>query len=350
MTKTLSDLERRLAPLLEAGIADVTPGVVLQVHRHGQLVADLRVGRTARLYDFASLTKIVFARQALLQAFDRGLWHEASTVGDFLPDFSHPSIRLAELLTHTSGATWWMPFYESVDRALPWRERRKWLYRQLQAAPCAPAGQAVYSDLGFMLLGFLLEVMHGRDLLAVWQELQADAYPGSTLAMHEDNRPHHPAEHYAPTEQCPWRGKRLQGEVHDDNTWSLGGISTHAGLFGSIEDLARFGLLLRAQVRQEPEARVRPQTAQWFTRRAIPRSAGDWAPGLMMPSLQGASCGRHFSTDALGHTGFTGTSLWYDPARDLLVCILSNRVYGGRENKAFLALRPQIHDWIVEAL
>ena len=93
-----------------------------------------------------------------------------------------------------------------------------------------------------------------------------------------------------------------------------------------------------------------PATARFFTQRAIPREAGDWALGLMMPALQSASCGRHFSERSVGHTGFTGTSLWYDPERDLLVSILSNRVYGGRENKAFLALRPQIHDWIVEGL
>ena len=144
--------------------------------------------------------------------------------------------------------------------------------------------------------------------------------------------------------------KRLQGEVHDDNTWGLGGISSHAGLFGSIDDLAGFGLQLRAQIRGEAGARVGQATAGLFTQRAIPREAGDWALGFMMPALQGASCGRHFSERSIGHTGFTGTSLWYDPDRDLLVSILSNRVFGGRENKAFLTLRPQMHDWIVEHL
>ena len=98
-----------------------------------------------------------------------------------------------------------------------------------------------------LLLGFVLETLHGKDLLAVWKDLQATRYPGSSLAMHEDNRPLHAVDQYAPTELCPWRKKRLQGEVHDDNTWSFGGISTHAGLFGSIDDLSGFGLQLRAQ-------------------------------------------------------------------------------------------------------
>jgi serine-type D-Ala-D-Ala carboxypeptidase len=350
MMTTRASLENKLALQLEAAIGNVTPGVVLRAHSGGKVVCDVQVGDARRYYDFASLTKIVFTQQALMQAYDRGAWTLQSTVGDFLPDFSRPQIRLTELLTHTSGLEWWMPFYESIDMALPWQVRRQWLYRQLQAAPCRPTGTAVYTDLGFMLLGFVLEALHGKDLLAVWQDLRDSTYPGSSLAMHVDNQPVHPVEAYAPTELCPWRKKRLQGEVHDDNTWSFGGISTHAGLFGSIDDLAGYGLALRAQMRGLPGARVRAPTAELFTRRAIPREAGDWALGFMLPAIQGASCGSHFSPLSVGHTGFTGTSLWYDPERDLLVSMLSNRVHGGRENKAFLSLRPQIHDWIVEGL
>jgi len=350
MGKTRTSLEKALASQLEVGIADVTPGVVLRAHAAGALVCDVAVGQTFRYYDLASLTKIVFTQQALMQAFDRGLWTADSTVGDFLPDFTRPALRLTDLLTHTSGIEWWLPFYESVDLSLPWRQRRQWLYRQLQTAPCQPTGKAVYSDLGFMLLGFVLEALHGKDLLLVWQDLHSASYPGSSLALHEDNRPVHAVVDYAPTELCPWRRKRLQGEVHDDNTWSLGGVSSHAGLFGSIDDLASFGLQLRSQIRGLPGAPVRPATAQLFTRRAIPRAVGDWTLGFMMPAEQGASCGRHFSEQSIGHTGFTGTSLWYDPQRDLLVSMLSNRVYGGRDNQGFLALRPQIHDWIVEGL
>lgn len=343
-------LENALAPRMERAIENVTPGVVLRAWLGGEMVCDLRTGDTRGYYDLASLTKIVFTQQAMMQAFDRGLWQPESTVGDTLPDFTHPEIRLTELMTHTSGMEWWRPFYESVDLQADWHDRRRWLYGQLQAAPFQRSGRAVYSDLGYMLLGFVLEAWHGKDLLQVWQDLQAATYPGSSLAFHPDNRPLHPVAEYAATEACPWRHKRLQGEVHDDNTWSFGGVSTHAGLFGDIDDLGGYGLQLRAQLRGLEGARVRQQTAQWFAQRAIASEVGDWALGFMLPSPQGASCGRYFSPRSIGHTGFTGTSLWYDPERDLLVAILSNRVYGGRENKAFLALRPQIHDWLVEAL
>ncbi len=345
-----SKLENTLAPRVAGAIENVTPGVVLRAWLGGEMVCDLRTGDTRRYYDLASLTKIVFTQQAMMQAFDRGLWQPESTVGDTLPDFRHPEIRLTELMTHTSGMEWWRPFHEAVDLQADWRDRRRWLYAQLNAAPFQRSGKAVYSDLGYMLLGFVLEAWHGKDLLQVWQDLQAATYPGSSLAFHPGNLPLHPVAQYAATEACPWRHKRLQGEVHDDNTWSFGGVSTHAGLFGDIDDLGGYGLQLRAQLRGLEGARVRQQTAQWFAQRAIGPEVGDWALGFMLPSPQGASCGKYFSPRSIGHTGFTGTSLWYDPEADLLVAILSNRVYGGRENKAFLALRPQIHDWLVEAL
>ena len=339
-----------MALRIGAAIIDVTPGVVLRAYSGGALVCDLQVGDTRRFYDLASLTKIVFTQQALMQAFDQALWRLDTTVGDILSDFTHPRTCITELLTHTSGIEWWMPFHQSVDLRRPWLERRRWLYAQLQAAPCNPTGKAVYSDLGYMLLGFLLEAMYQKNLLQIWRELKLRTYPCSNLDFHADNLPVHPRDQYAATELCPWRHKRLQGEVHDDNTWSFGGVSTHAGLFGSIDDLAGYGLQLRAQLLGVPGALVRCDTAQRFAQRATPLETGDWALGFMLPSPQGASCGRHFSTRSIGHTGFTGTSLWYDPERDLLVVILSNRVYGGRENKAFLALRPQLHDWVVESL
>ena len=347
---TRSIRERNLTLRIGAAIVDVTPGVVLRAYHGGALVCDLQVGATHRFYDLASLTKIVFAQHAMMQAFDQGRWALDTTVRDFLPNWTHADTRIVELLTHTSGMEWWQPFYETVDQRLGWQQRRSWLYGQLQVAPCKRSGHAVYSDLGFMLLGFVLEALHDKSLLDIWLDLRARSYAQGSLEFHIDNLPRHAVKDYAATEQCPWRHERLQGEVHDDNTWALGGLSTHAGLFGSIDDLAAFGLQLRASMRGFEGATVRQPTAALFTRRAIAPEVGDWALGFMLPSSQGASCGRYFSPQSVGHTGFTGTSLWYDPQRDLLVTILSNRVYGGRENKAFLALRPQMHDWLVESL
>jgi CubicO group peptidase (beta-lactamase class C family) len=184
----------------------------------------------------------------------------------------------------------------------------------------------------------------------VWSEIR-DRLGFDDVDFHRGNRPLFPRKLYAPTEKDEWRKKTLQGEAHDENTWSLGGVAPHAGLFGPIEELSRWGLLLRRAMRGEKSnAFPSPQTVAKFTKRAIPKARGDWALGFMMPTKGSASCGPLFSPKSVGHTGFTGTSLWYDPTQDLLVTILSNRVHPTRENREFLQLRPKIHTWIAEEL
>jgi CubicO group peptidase (beta-lactamase class C family) len=138
--------------------------------------------------------------------------------------------------------------------------------------------------------------------------------------------------------------------VHDDNAWAFGGLSTHAGLFGSIDDLGWFALFMRSELKGYAKTSVKPKTAQFFASRSLPPGKGDWALGYMMPTPGNSSAGNYFSPFSIGHTGFTGTSLWYDPQADLSIAILSNRVFYGRENKEFATLRPQIHNWIIEGM
>lgn len=342
--------ELPLTERIAQAIDGVTPGVRLCAFRNGQSICEVNVGATADFYDLASLTKVVFTQQALMRTFDTGLWSTESRVGDWLPDFPHGALRLVDLMTHTSGMFWWKPFFESIRLQASIAEKRVWLLRELGRSELLPAAKAVYSDLGFMLLGYVLERMHGADLLTVWNRLLADAYAQTTLAMHPDNRPQFARQRYAPTEACPWRRQRLQGEVHDDNTWALGGVSTHAGLFGSLQDVSAFGLMLRDQMLALSASALRPGVARNFAQRAIAAERGDWALGFMLPSAVGSSCGSYLSPESVGHTGFTGTSLWFDPRNDLLVVILSNRVALGRENRRFLDLRPQLHDWVCELL
>ena len=284
-----------------------------------------------------------------MEAFDKGLWNFETQVRDLLPDFK-PQILIKDLLTHTSGLEWWRPFYQSVPLELSWPEKRRWLYQEINNSVVKKNGQAVYSDLGFMLLGFVLEKIHQQDLLSIWQSVKERYYPSTSFDFHVNNKTDKSQDLFAPTEDCPWRQRIMRAEVHDENTWSLGGVSTHAGLFGSIEDVSAFGLNVRSQLQGIARYSIRQKTAQLFATRAIPAESGDWALGYMMPSVEGASCGPHFSVLSIGHTGFTGTSFWYDPRHDLLVLVLSNRVHYGRENRAFVGLRPQIHSWIYESL
>ena len=341
--------ETKLIQKIKTAIPDVTPGVNVRAYHVGRLVCDISVGQTYPYYDLASLTKVIFTQQAMMEAYDIGKWNLESKVKDVLPDFKH-DILIKDLLTHTSGLEWWLPFYQEIHLELSWQEKRIWLFKQINNSKLNKTGKSVYSDLGFIVLGFILEKFGETDIHSVWQDLKSRYYPATTLDFNMDNKASLPREQYAPTEDCPWRKRILRAEVHDENTWSFGGISTHSGLFGSIEDVSTFGLNVRSQLQGIARYSVRQKTAQLFASRAVPVEVGDWALGYMMPSLNSASCGPHFSVLSIGHTGFTGTSFWYDPRNDLLVLMLSNRVHYGRENKAFISLRPQIHSWIYESL
>lgn len=341
--------ENKLIEKLKQAIPDVTPGVVARAYHVGRLVCDIGVGNIYPYYDLASLTKIIFTQQAMMEAFDVGLWNFETKVKDVLPDFQHET-TIKELMTHTSGMEWWKPLFSEIKLALPWQEKRSWIYKQINNSQINQTGKAVYSDLGFITLGFILEKFYEKNIYQIWLGLKDKYYSTTTLDFHVENRTELPREQFAPTEDCKWRKRIMRAEVHDENTWSFGGISTHSGLFGSIEDLSAYGLNLRSQLQGIARYSVRQKTAQLFAARAMPPEVGDWAMGYMMPSAGSSSCGPHFSVLSIGHTGFTGTSVWYDPRNDLLVLILSNRVHYGRDNKSFLNLRPQIHSWIYETL
>ncbi|MEK6629057.1 MAG: serine hydrolase [Bdellovibrionota bacterium] len=344
-----SSQENKLIEKIKLAIPDVTPGVSARAYHLGRMVCDINVGHTYPYYDLSSLTKIIFTQQAIMEAFDGGMWTLNTKITDVLPDFKH-DIYIKDLLTHTSGLEWWLPLYKDIQLELPWEEKRSWIYNQINNSVVKKTERSIYSDLGIIILGFILEKLYKKNILQIWLDLKERNYASTTFDFHIENKTDIPIERFAPTEDCVWRKKIMRGEVHDENTWSFGGISTHSGLFGSIEDVSAFGLNVRSQLQGIARYSVRQKTAQLFASRAIPTEVGDWTLGYMMPSAGSSSCGPHFSVRSIGHTGFTGTSCWYDPRNDLLVIILSNRVHYGRENKEFIKLRPQIHSWICESL
>ncbi|MGZ3771241.1 MAG: serine hydrolase domain-containing protein [Bdellovibrio sp.] len=341
-------LEKNLIRQLETSIKDTTPGVMVRAYQGGRIICDVAVGHTYAYYDLASLTKIIFTTQAMMLAFEQGKWNFDSKVSQFLEWFPHKDMRITELLTHSSGLPWWLPLYSEIKAAAPLDEKKEKLREIIQGLPLEKQNAAVYSDIGYLVLWYVLEAFFEKPLLNIWEDIKNNFYTGTTLEFHPDNKFSVRPNLFAPTEECPVRKKLIQGEVHDLNCWTLGGVSTHAGLFGSIDDIGWFSLHLRSHLLGIARYFIRQKTAQLFAKRALPEGRGDWAMGYMMPTPGSASCGSYFSSDSIGHTGFTGTSIWYDPKMDMSVLILSNRVLYGSDNKAFGKLRPQIHNWIVE--
>ncbi len=319
---------------------------LLHLHAFGRLSydADAPPVTAGTLYDLASLTKVVATTTMAMILVDEGRLDLDQPVMEILPGFQGPgkeAVTVRHLLTHSSGLQAIAPLYKEIKGKAAFAER-------IQAMDLEyPTGsRSVYSDPGIILLGEILEQAAGQPLEAFVRERIFEP-----LGMRDTLfRP--PAElrsRIAPTEIDPWRGRLIHGEVHDENAFALGGVAPHAGLFGTAGDLSRFAQMLLNGGISNGRRIVSRETVELFTRRAgIPGS--DRALGWDTKSAEGSSAGTLLSSRSFGHTGFTGTSIWMDPERQLFVILLTNRVHPSRENNLIREARPAVADAVVRAL
>jgi CubicO group peptidase (beta-lactamase class C family) len=206
-----------------------------------------------------------------------------------------------------------------------------------------------YSDVGFILLGELVEMLSGTPFDEFCHREVFAALQLADLRFLNLMRPQPNEVSYASTEHCPWRGRILTGEVHDENAWMMGGVAGHAGLFGTAHQVWQFaqrlldGLHGRAWL-------VSTATLRTFTTRQGLPEGSTWALGWDTPTPGKSSAGRHFAPTAIGHLGYTGTSLWIDPEQQVIVVLLTNRVHPSRQRQGIRAFRPRIHDAVMQAL
>jgi CubicO group peptidase (beta-lactamase class C family) len=249
------------------------------------------------------------------------------------------NVTVADLLEHASGLAAHLPFFRDHSGT-----------REFEHEICTlpldymPRSRSVYSDLGFILLAFLVRrAGQGAGIDYQFHQLaQALGFGELRYSPPAAWRPR-----IAPTEVDPWRGRLLRGEVHDENGWALGGVAGHTGLFGTVPAVGRFASALLETLNGAPLL-ARPATLSRFLRHSrVPGSSRALGWDTMLVT---SSCGHRLSSDAIGHTGFTGTSLWIDPRQDLYVVLLSNRVHPTRTNEAILDVRSAVHDAVVEAL
>ena len=256
------------------------------------------------------------------------------------------------LLAHAAGLAAWRPYYQQLS-SRPLRGRRHALRRLVAATPPearAPAPMC-YSDLGFILLDWALERCTGvrLDRLASRKVFRPLGLERTSFIDLERSppQPHRGLSPVVPTERCPWRRRRLRGEVHDDNCWVMGGVSGHAGLFSTAHDIHLLTRDLVAAYVGAPSLFSSRVVRRFFDH---PRLAGSSRVlGWDTPSGDNSSAGSRFGPRTVGHLGFTGTSLWVDLERSLWVIFLTNRVYHGREPNPMPALRPRLHDAILSA-
>jgi CubicO group peptidase (beta-lactamase class C family) len=316
-------------------------GGPLWAHAAGHLGFDPQAPAVDRstIFDLASLTKVLSTTVIAMELVTRRLLAIDTPVRDLLPEWTgadRSQVRVRDLLEHCSG----LPGHRVYFRRLSGRDDYA---RAISSEPLdyAPRQRSVYSDLGFILLGFILESVGQRTLdqqFTSWRHAIALEAPLTY------GPPPEWKARTAMTERDVWRGRVLQGEVHDENAAALGGAAAHAGLFGTASAVgmaARWwmGLL---DGRDDRATGIPARIAQTFVQRSdVPGSSRALGWDTMLPT---SSCGIRMSARAIGHTGFTGTSLWIDPAPDLYFVLLTNRVHPTRDNEAIQQVRRDFHD------
>lgn len=335
------------------------PAAALAVAHHGSLIALRGFGRFTyaddaplvqpdTIFDLASLTKVVATTAVAMLLDERGQLPLDIPLGHFLPDFvaraprhqqaTREAVTLRMLLAHSSG----LPAYEKLFEVAGSREElvRAALTTRLVSEP---GTHAEYSDVGFLLLG---EVLSRQAGLALDQFARQEIFIPLGMTQTRFNPPAEWKPQIPPTEDDrTFRRRIIQGEVNDENAFVMGGVAGHAGVFAPAIDIAHFAAcMLRGGA-----PLLKPETVQLFTRRVDAPAGSSRALGWDTPSPP-ASSGAHFSAASFGHLGFTGTSLWIDPTRQLSVTLLTNRTWPNRMSQAIRQVRPLVHDAIVEAL
>ena len=376
----------RVDRIIAAAIRDgATPGAVLAAGRGDRVVrlrgygtldwassatlATLPAGAAATdssLYDLASLTKVVATTTGVMQLIDRGDLSLDTPIGEHLPEWSQGwkrDVTVRHLLTHQGGLPPFRPYWRTLRGEGEYRDAIATLEPDYE--PGEDGDPTVYSDIGFMTLGFLIEEITGQPLDYYLHE---SVFRPLRMTETWFEPPRSLYGRTAPTEvDTVYRHRHVHGEVHDENAHALEGVAGHAGLFSSARDLSKFAAWILAAARAgrglapadrpPPGPYTRsfaarldspsPETVARFTARAAPASSR--ALGWDTPSGR-SSAGDYFGEGAFGHTGFTGTSFWVDPELDLFVILLTNRVNPTRDNRKHIALRRAVHDAVATSI
>jgi serine-type D-Ala-D-Ala carboxypeptidase len=365
--------------LMKGAVAEnIFPGGVLLASAGGEIVFEQNFGfaqlepepelaSISTIYDLASLTKVIATTSATMLLHGGNRLGLSDPVGAFLSDYSYgdkAEMSIRHLLGHTSGYPAWIGLYQrlldeqrqSGRRVIGEKSARRRMLEMLHSEPLLfpPGEQSLYSDLDFMLLGEIIELVSGQRLdrfcarhifeplgmiNTFFVDLHNRTAANRLLATH----------HFAATEKSSWRGTMIKGEVHDDNAFAMGGIAGHAGLFSTASDLHLLAIALVESFKGLDGIFPTDSTRQFFQRQSADIS-NTWALGWDTPTPGKSASGQHFSAQTVGHLGFTGTSIWIDLERFFIVLLLTNRVHPDRGNDGIRKFRPLLHDELMKCL
>lgn len=363
------------------------PSAELLVAKGGEVLHHKHYGdaRQGTAFDVASLTKPLVTSTSIMLLAGQGALKPDQKLTDWFKHAQHEtqSITVEMLLNHTSGLPSWKPYYRELPSTLVGTEEGKnFIIDSCIAEPLqhSPGSSTLYSDIGYIILGEIVARSSGKAIDEFFRERIAEPLTmrnsffvhnrgelrttsrrtDTTADQHVPTRERKssPAgdssrRRFAATEDCPWRGRVIHGEVHDQNAYAMGGIAGHSGLFSTAEDIHRFLLHFMASFDSEGGL-LSPQMVKMFFplegNLIRPPSPGLYVGGWDTPVARGSAAGHHASPHSIGHLAYTGCSIWVDQGQDFWIIMLTNRIHPSTTNERIKAFRPQIHDLIYTTL
>jgi serine-type D-Ala-D-Ala carboxypeptidase len=369
------EVEQAFADAVERG---VIPGATVVVRSGRERIFEGAFGNRAlvparspmrldTVFDLSSLTKALATTAAVMLLTSEGKLRLGDRVTRFFPNFGvhgKSAVTFRHLLAHCSGLAAWRPYYQRVAEIeksgkvnfMASHGAKEFVYEEIhREKPEAPPGtRTIYSDLNFIVLGEAVEKLSATALNRfcrdkIFRPLGLRATDFIDISLVRSRRLEPVPDMFAPTEVCPSRKRLLVGEVDDENAFAMGGVAGHAGLFAPVREVDTLAAaLLDCYAGRDGLVPQKVIQEFWSRDSAVPGST--WALGWDTPSPEGSSSGHAFSPRAVGHLGFTGTSIWIEPEREIAISILTNRVHPRRDNQAIREFRPKIHDLIMEAI
>jgi serine-type D-Ala-D-Ala carboxypeptidase len=357
-------LEKRLRCSFEKFISDrVFPGAVVGIYKfsNGKVIkktfpfgkiddSDLTV-KNNTIYDCASLTKPLVTVLSLLSLKEEKKIYWDERLGDLI-SFRIPKVKqdisLSQLMSHCSGLPAYRPYYKYLVNFEP-AQRKKEIIRMILAEDLiySPGEEHIYSDLGYILLGHIIEETSGIQLDLYWKRKIVESFNLSEKLIFQDDKELY-NKNFASTGFCTNTGKKIYGIVHDDNCRMLGGVSGHAGLFGTADGILSIcENILLAYHNMIKLKHINTNDIKTVLEK---KDCSSWTLGFDTPSQNNSSSGKFFSKNSIGHLGFTGTSFWIDINKKIIIVFLSNRVFFGDENEKMKKVRPIVHDIIMEEI
>ena len=362
---------------------EIYPGCVLLVGQFGQPLYYKSCGLRSKpqspdaessalpmsanmVFDIAAVTEVFVTTTVIMQLLAAGVISLNDRIYRYIQAFAasgKEAVTIGHILSQSSGLSQWHPFFEELEKAngshrlgiLNSRSAREYVYASINRSPIkfTPGTKQLYSDLGFMLLGQLIEMLTGVSLERAAQkyvfqplQLMSSAFINLEMVKRKGLTPQ--TDMIAPTEFCSWRKREICGEVHDENAWAMGGSAGHSGVFSSAADLHRFASELIFSWHGKSNF-VHPEVLKMFWTGAGIAADGSWVYGWDRPSRDNRMIESGLSPAAVGQNGLTGCSLWIDPDKGLDIVFMTNRINLGRNNKKIMGFRAELTNLVLQA-